>query len=358
MKKKKRKIFKIIAGFIILLVIAGVCLCFYLVSPVSSDSVIVNFKIEKNTSVKDIVKNLKDSNLIRNEQFTILYYKLNNFGSLNAGSYELNQNMSLREIFNTLSDMDSLNNDSIRMTFHEGKNIRNYAKIIAKNTDYTEEDVINKVNDKEYLKKLISKYWFLTDKILDDNIYYPLEGYLAPDTYQFNKDATLEDIFNKLLDEENTKLEKYKSKLNENNIHNYLTLASIAELEGNNSDNRKNIVGVFVNRINNNIPLGSDVTTYYANKIDMGDRDLTYEEIIDENPYNTRPLSSAGKLPIGPICNPSIESIDAVINYTPNNYFYFVADKNGEIYFTETEDQHTAIIDELKEKGLWFTYEE
>ena len=204
----------------------------------------------------------------------------------------------------------------------------------------------------------MDEYWFLTDDILNDNIYYSLEGYLYPDTYEIYEKSTIKDIFKKMLDQEEKVLDKYKTKIDESNmgVHKIITLASIAELEGKTTDDRKNIIGVFYNRLNTNLPLGSDVTTYYAAKVDMGERDLYQAEIDSNNPYNTRPMSSAGKIPVGPICNPSSDAIDAAINYTKNSYFYFVADKNSKIYFSETDAEHTSTIEKLKKDGLWFTY--
>ena len=102
--------------------------------------------------------------------------------------------------------------------------------------------------------------------------------------------------------------------------------------------------------------LGSDVTTYYAFKIDLGERDLYKSEINNPNPYNTRSSANAGKLPVGPICNPSSTSILATIEYSSNDYLYFVADKNMKVYFTKTDAEHNKIINELKSSGLWYEY--
>lgn len=353
------KILIIVVATIIVLFLGSLILYESNISAVSSESVPVEFKIEKGTTPNGVIPKLKEADLIKSEFFSKIYVKLNGISSIHEGVYELNKNMDLKEIFDTISDINNKKANTSTITFHEGKNMRSFAKLIAENTKVTEEDFLNTLKDKDYLRTLINEYWFLTEDILNDSIYYSLEGYLAPDTYEFMKDeVTAKDIIKTLLDQEEKVLDKYKDKIASTGftIHQVMTLASIAELEGNTLDNRKNIVGVFINRLNNNIPLGSDVTTYYGAKINMGDRDLYQDEIIDENPYNTRPFSSAGRLPVGPICNPSSEAIDAVINYTPNSYFYFVADKNGDIYFAETEDEHTDIIDDLKEKGLWYEY--
>ena len=103
--------------------------------------------------------------------------------------------------------------------------------------------------------------------------------------------------------------------------------------------------------------LGSDVTTYYAFKIDMGERDLTTKEINTVSPYNTRGPQMEGKIPVGPIDNPSKTSIEATLEYKETDALYFVADKNGKVYFTKSNEEHLAKVKELKEQGLWYIYE-
>ena len=358
-EKKKRRFIKIIPIIVILGVLSGIGLCIYMISPVSMKSDKVTFTVKQGESTISIVNDLKKENLIKNSKFALLFIKINKITSIKAGTYDLNKNMSLRKIFDVITDSKNIKTDSMTITFHEGKNMRGIVKIITENTSITENDIYNTLSDKEYIKSLMNDYWFLTDEILDDNIYYPLEGYLYPDTYQFEKDATIKDIFKKMLDREEEVLDKYKSSIDTSvfSIHKTITLASMAELEGKTLEDRKNIVGVFYNRLRNDLPMGSDVTTYYAAKVDMGERDLYQVEINSENLYNTRPMSSKGRLPIGPICNPSEDAINAAINYTTNNYFYFVADKNGKVYFSSTDAEHTSTIEKLKNQGLWFEYE-
>ena len=102
--------------------------------------------------------------------------------------------------------------------------------------------------------------------------------------------------------------------------------------------------------------LGSDVTTYYAYKVDMGDRDLTTAELYTYNPYNTRGPEMFGKLPVGPIASPSKSSIEAAISPDKTNYLYFVADKNAKVYFAKSLSEHEKIIQDLKNKDLWYVY--
>ena len=235
--------------------------------------------------------------------------------------------------------------------------MRKIAKTIAENTVNTEEDVFNLLEDEEYINSLIEKYWFLTEDIKNEAIYYPLEGYLLPDTYSFeNKEVSVKTIFNIVLNYMDKFLSQYKDKVGDD-IHEILTLASIAELEGVSNEDRKEIVGVLKHRLQEKMALGSDVTTYYAFKVDMGERDLMAKEIKAENPYNTRGPNMEGKLPVGPICNPSKEAILATLDYKTTDNLYFVADKNKKVYFTKTYTDHINLIGKLKEEGLWYEYE-
>ena len=357
--KKKRRLIKILPFLVILGVLAGIGLCVYCVTPVSMSSDKVLFKVKQGESTMSIINDLRKDNLIKSRKFAILFIKINNIDTIKAGNYELNRNMSLRKIFSIITNSKNIKADTIVMTFHEGKNMRGIVKIITENTKISENDIYNTLADKKYIDSLKEEYWFITDDVLNPNIYYTLEGYLYPDTYEFDKDVSIKGIFKKMLDKEEEVLDKYKTAIDSSNIgiHKTLTLASMAELEGKTLEDRKNIVGVFYNRINNNLPLGSDVTTYYGAKVDMGERDLYQAEIDSPNAYNTRPMSSVGKLPIGPICNPSEDAINAALNWTKNDYFYFVADKNGKVYFSKTDGEHTTTIQNLKNQGLWFDYE-
>ena len=58
-------------------------------------------------------------------------------------------------------------------------------------------------------------------------------------------------------------------------------------------------------------------------------------------------------LPVGPICNPSIDSVEASLNPTKHNYYYFEADKNNKTYFNETYNGHLNTIERLEREGLW-----
>ena len=329
----------------------------YQISPVSNNSTLKTVVIGAG-SISDIANTLKENNLIRDETMFKVYIKLTGKSNLKASTYELSENMGVKKIVEILENGNSYNPNEVKITFKEGINVREVAKLISENTNNSEEDVYNLLNDKDYLDELINDYWFITEDVKDSRIYYSLEGYLYPDTYIYtDTDVSVKEIFKKMLDEMNDKLTPYKDEINNNelSIHEILTLASIVELEGASSSDRNGVAGVFYNRMDSGMTLGSDVTTYYGLKLNMSDRDLTKAEINDCNNYNTRCSTFTG-LPVSPICIASIESIEAVLEPTNHDYYYFVADKNKKTYFTKTYDEHLSMVSKLKDEGLFFEY--
>lgn len=330
----------------------------YSLGKVSNNDKLISIEI-KPGSIDSIAKTLYKNNLIKNKlTFKIYVYTTGNT-NLKAATYSFSENMGTKEIVKTMQNKVGNNQAKLSITFKEGLNMRSVAKIIADNTNNTELEVYELLKDRSYLTELINEYWFITDEILNNNIIYPLEGYLFPNTYYFaSKDVEVKAIFKIMLDETKKQLSNYEESIKASNssVHEILTLASIVELEGLTKEDRKNIASVFYNRLDSNMPLESDATTYYGLTLDLSERDLTKEEVYSCNAYNTR-CATFKQLPISPISNPSLESIDAVINPITTNYYYFVSDKNGKIYFTKTLNQHNNKIRELKKNNLWFEYE-
>lgn len=353
--KKKRKAKPLLIILIILAILslsAGIT-WMVLSSPIDKNNTAkVEVIIPNGTTTRQIGVILKQKGLIRSELFFNIYIKLNRPSPMKASTYTMTKNMSLDEIIKILESGNNYNPDVISITFKEGERITDFCETISKKTNHSYDDAIAKMKDKAYIQTLISKYWFLSDEILNDSIYYPLEGYLAPNTYQFtNKDVSIEAIIETMLKQTDKILTKYKSKMT-SPVHYYVTMASMAELEGTNTENRKQIVNVFENRLAKGMNLGSDVTTYYALQHPMN-QDLTTAQFATVNPYNTRSTTMMGKMPIGPICNPSESSIEAALTPTQSTYLYFVADKYGKIYFTSTLAEHNAKVKEIKDKGDW-----
>ncbi len=324
---------------------------------VSNDDTLISVTIEQG-SIKEVAKTLKDNDLIKSELFFQIYVRLTGKINLIAADYQLSKDMGTKKIVEILSSGEGANSSQISLTFQEGINMRKVASIIADQTNNTEEDVYSLLEDNDYLNQLVKEYWFLDSAIMNENIYYSLEGYLYPNTYSFSsKSVSVKDILSKMLDEMDKQLSSYKSSILENHlsVHEILTLASMVELEAVTESDRRGVASVFLNRIASGMTLGSDVTTYYAAKVDMGQRDLYQSEISDCNYYNTRCATYKG-LPIGPISNPSIIAIQAVIDPDETDYYYFVADINKNVYFSKTSLEQTNTISRLKQEGLWYEY--
>lgn len=325
------------------------------ISPVSKESVKVEFEVKENATYSTLGKSLYDSNLIKSQFWYKVYIKLIKPSKLEVGKYSLDKNMDVKEIINVLSGGSTINDNTVNITFKEGNNIRKIAKIISDKTNNTYDDVLNTINDQAYINELINSYWFLTNDILNSQIYYPLEGYLFPETYQVLKTNSVKEIIKIMLDQTDKILTKHKASIETSSysIHKLMTLASIVELEAGNADDRKGVAGVFYNRLNASWTLGSDVTTYYGSKIDDFKQSLTYTELNDcTNGYNTRCNSHVG-LPVGPIGNPGEESINAVLNPTSHNYYYFVADCKGKTYLNQNANGHASTIANLKAENNW-----
>ena len=362
-KKKKRRLKKwvrillrVILVLFILLIVGIIALSFLFSAP-QSKSEVIEFTIEEGQTVYQVGDKLKQEGIIRSEFAYKVYVKLNNVNSYKAGVYKLDKSYPLKDIVSLLTG-DYYKEEGVSITFKEGRNIRQIAKDISDNTNISEGDFLSVMEDDNYINELINKYWFLTDDIKNDDIYYPLEGYLFPETYNFNKNVTAKEIIETMLDQEDEVLSKYKSKIDSSShsVHEIVTLASLVEQEGIYDDDRKMIAGVFYNRLNAGMSLGSDVTTYYAAKVDLGERDLTSSEINTYNPYNTRGPGMNGKLPVGPISNFSETSLSAVLSPTDSDYYYFVADKSGKTHFTRTYEEHQKLVNELKEAGNWIEW--
>ncbi len=347
---KNKKIF-IILGVIVGLIVAMTITYFILLTPSGRSNVPVTFVVNKGDDKKTIINNLKEAKLIKSKYATIIYVILSNNKNLQAGSYEFSRDMSTQDIIKSLGKGDVIKEykPSARVTLKEGVTLKEYIKLICDNTDLNYDDAIKKVNDKSFLKGLIADYWFLTEDILDEDIYYPLEGYLFPETYDFYKDTTIEQVIRKMLNVTSDKLSSIKDKMlnNKMSVHELITIASIAEKEANTSDDRRMVSQVIYKRLDMNMSLGMDVTSYYGVQKSMSET-LTKVDLNDKNPYNTRVVTFIG-LPVGPICNPSLDSINAALEPTNTDYVYFIADVlTGKVYFAKDIDG----FNELKEKYM------
>ena len=343
MAVKKKKI-KPLGIFVILLLLASVFLILvgssviYFGSPVDKNNKEnIEVEVKTGTSSSSIGKLLKEKGLIRSDLYFKIYLKIHEINDLKATTYQFNKSMTTAEIISELQKGNGYNPNEIKITIQEGLNMREIAKIISSNTSNTYDDVIAKSNDEVYIRSLIDKYWFITEDVLNSNIYYKLEGYIYPNTYALvNKDVDVEYIFNKMIDEMAKHLESYKDfDYGTMSIHQRMTLASMVEKESFVVKDRTKMASVFVNRLKNGWSLGSDVTAKYAIKLDEK-RALSAAEFATKSPYNTRLTDGSmnGKLPVGPISAISKSSIDAAFNPDSTPYMYFISNiETGETFY-------------------------
>lgn len=334
---KNKKLF-IVLGVILGIIMALIATYFILLTPSSKSTKVITFTVKKGDGKEKIVDNLKDAKLIRSKYAAIIYLVISGNKNLQAGTYEFSRDMSTQNIINSLNSGDVIKEfkPSVKVTLKEGVTLKEYLKLISDGTNIDFDEAIKKVNDKAFLKGLIADYWFLTEDILDDNIYYALEGYLFPETYEFYKETTIEQVIRRILNVTNEKLSPLKEEIKKSkySVHEILTMASIIEKEANNSEDRKMVSQVIYKRLEINMSLGMDVTSYYGVQKSMKEKILDVD-LKDENPYNTRVTTFIG-LPVGPICNPSLDSINAVLEPANTDYVYFVADiLTGKVYFAK-----------------------
>ncbi len=165
------------------------------------------------------------------------------------------------------------------------------------------------------------------------------EGYLFPDTYYVLPNIKEQDLIKVLKETLNKKLEPFKDEIATSpyNLHEILTIASIIEKEESDKKDRHMIAGVINNRLKINMPLQVDATFLYI--LGRGTFGLSREDLKHQSPYNTYVHYG---LPPGPINNPGLSSIRAVLEPTNHPYLFYLADSHGTTYYSKTYEEHLA----------------
>lgn len=350
-KKKKRKVrFDRIILLLVLVfaIVGGILFSKYsnAQKAVSKTSEEITFTVESGSSSKNVINKLKEEGIIRDSTFGYLYAKNNHLTDIKAGDYTLDKSWSLSEILTKLNDASSAIAYDATVTIVEGDWAKHIADKIAEVTNVSSEELIALWNNEDYLRSIMSDYPFLTEDIFNENIRIKLEGYLAPNTYNFFQETTAEEVTKKILDQSLSIYNKYENQIKKSSlsIHELYTLASIVQYESGNIEDMKKIAEVFYNRMEIGMPLQSSVTVCYALDINKND-DWTACEVNPnyDSLYNTYKYTG---LPPGPIQNPGEDAFDAVLNPDLNNYLYFMADVYGDgtVYYAETYEEHEANV--------------
>ena len=344
MKKSTRIILTIFAVLIVLGIAAGLFAWNYYkegIAPVSDKSKEVIVTVENGQTATSVLYTLDEAGLVNNVLCGKIYLKLNDVENLQANSYILNKNMSLEEIFKIMANPTGDHVVQFSVTILDGYSLKDISESIAKALEIEATEVMNLLNDETFLNSLIEKYWFITDEILEDGIKYPLEGYLYPETYLYNSNVTLKDVIYGSLDMMDKHLTKAKDFFEARGwtAHRFLTFASIVERESLFDEDRPKIAGVFINRLENNMLLQSDITVNYA--WDRTGVDVLYSHLEIDSPYNT--YKYAG-LPIGPISTVSGTTMDACVNYEENEFYYFFAKEDGTVLYSRNLTEHNYTV--------------
>ena len=344
-RKKKRKSGCLLILILILAVLVGFGGYYTMglrpVDPTSEEEVVV--EIPSGSGASAIVDILDDAGLVRNKFCAKVNSRIGHYNNLQANTYVLSPSMSFQEIMKIINtgDFEYISKESVEVK--DGARLQQVAEAMAEQLPYTADEILARWSDKEYLNELIDRYWFLTDEILDKDVMYPLEGYLYADTYFVTSDAEDIDGFTEMcLDRMDSVLSEYRSDIEASgySVHEILTLASIVNKEAM-AEDQAGVAGVFMNRLDQGMSLGSDVTVCYIFQEDRVD--LKVSQLESTNPYNTRKFAG---LPPGPICQMTSGAIEATLNYEKHDYLFFIADENGIVRYSTDEAGHESNIEE------------
>ena len=287
----------------------------------------IGYYLNAGTSVADLAQDLKSDGLIRSQKaFTVYVTITGQRRNLQAGNYLLKPSQSSMDIARMLSTGRVAQNT---LVVPEGYTLKQIERgMIEKGISAT-----------DFQNALTQPYEsaLLAERPTGNS---SLEGYLFPDSYELTKPANAEKAIQAMLDNLEEKLEAEKVKegfaAQGLTLHQGLTLASIVEAEAGSDDQRGPIAQVFLKRLGQNGLLQSDPTIDYGASL-LG----TQFNLQLNSPYNT--YLHRG-LPPGPICNPGMQSIKAVINPAKTDYMYFLHDKGGNIHYSKTLQEHEAKV--------------
>ncbi len=297
--------------------------------PVVKDSESVTaVTIKQGDSVSTIASALKEKGLIRSVTMFKLFVRLNGYSnSLQAGAYDLKPSQATKEIVSQLQH----GTFDVRLTFLEGWRVEEMADYLNANGSLGFSSVEFVQLAKEH------------------------EGHLFPDTYQVPKYISVRDLIDLMLSNFNAKTSPYQELINSSALtwQEVITFASIVEREAPDPDSQAVVAGILLKRLANEWPLQADATVQYVlgyqtetakNGEVVGSwwkSELSATDLQVASPYNTRQVPT---LPPGPICNPGLSSIEAVLKPKQSEYWYYLSDPDGQMHYAVTLEEHNANI--------------
>lgn len=329
-----RKIKTLIVGALTLFAIIGTAV--YGLQPVDTQASQVSriVTIPPGASTAEIAALLTAEKVIRNQLlFRILTRVERMDDKLQAGEYEFATGMDAIQVLNKVASGETV---SYAFTIPEGFTIDQIALLLAD-------------------KQLANRERFIMLARSENSKYNPanalgssgrtIEGFLFPDTYRIPKGTKEEDIIAVMLNKfDATVTEEMRAKAASQGLSLYqlMTLASLVEREARSAAERPIIAAVFLHRLRIEMPLQSCATIQYI--LGTPKQELSIEDTRLESPYNT--YLHPG-LPPGPIANPGLASIQAVLNPANTEVLYFVAKPDGTHIFSKTYEEHLQAIDQV-----------
>ncbi|MCR4887122.1 MAG: endolytic transglycosylase MltG [Clostridiales bacterium] len=305
------------------------------------------FEISSGQSLSRVANNLESAGLIRSHTVFKYYCDFAGMGQkIQVGTYGLKKNMPMTEIAEKLTMGDG--NPLVRnITLIPGESVEDFAARLVRTEVLKSSDTFLQLCRSG---EAFRDYYYIDDVFASGTAgkrKYVLEGYLAPNTYEFYVTATEEEIIRRMLSQTEAAFPAELQELATEQgmtMDQVLTLASMIEKEAKEADFLK-VSAVFHNRLAAGMKLESDVTVHYVTgvrRMALEDRDLAVS-----SPYNTYQVTG---LPVGPICNPSQKAIEAALNpdasMVAEKYLYFCAKEpeSGELYFSRTLEEHDRAV--------------
>ena len=365
-KKKKSRLKGCLVTTLVLLILFGAGGFFGLsyaksaLQPVDPNSKqYVRVQIPDGANTQQIGSALEKSGVIKNGLVFTVYAKYKNYTELKSGYYNLQKSMSVEDVIKELQKGGTPEPQEVtlaELTIPEGYTLEQIAHTVGQlqgefKEPMTAEAFMAKVQDETFIAQEVAKYPNLLESLpaKDSGVRYRLEGYLFPATYAIKESTTIESLIDNMLAAMDKNLSPHYAAIKEKNltVNELLTIASLVEKEGAKTEDRKLIAGIFYNRLNQNMPLQSNIAILYAEgklgqNISLAD-DAAIDTSID-SPYNV--YTKVGLMP-GPVDSPSLDAIESSINQTKSEYLYFVANvQDGKVYYATTLEEHERNVQE------------
>lgn len=300
--------------------------------PASRDATMADVTILPGQSATAISAQLERAGLIRERWLFLGYAHLTGQGNrLQVGAYRLPRNLTLPQLLKKLTT--AARRDEKTLTVVEGWSNRELAEYLASQGVAAPADLLGIVQRK-------APWWDAYDFLASRPAKRDLEGYLFPDTYRMFADATVLSLVQKMLDNFGRKLTpeiRQEIQRQGKTLHAVLTLASIVEREVPAGPDRQKIAGIFLRRLSLGMPLQADATVNYVTGKKTPRPSL--DDVKTNSLYNTYIYRG---LPPGPINNPGLSAIRAVLYPEPSPYLFYLTTLEGAVIYSRTHDEHVA----------------